>query len=69
MFGTFEPEGERVVYGLIKNLTSFNPLRVATHEYVALLADLRLAASWRDRASYLLHGPGWAPTSVVLVGS
>ena len=68
MFGTFEPEGERVVYGLTKNLTSFNPLRVATHEYVALFADLRACDSWQDRGGYLLHGPGWAPASVVPAG-
>jgi sterol desaturase/sphingolipid hydroxylase (fatty acid hydroxylase superfamily) len=63
LFGTFEPEGERVVYGLTKNIGTFNPLRVATHEYVALWSDLRTTSSWRDRAGYLLHGPGWAPAT------
>jgi sterol desaturase/sphingolipid hydroxylase (fatty acid hydroxylase superfamily) len=61
LFRTFEPEDERVVYGLTKNITTRNPLRVATHEYVALWADLRTAGSWRDRAGYLLRGPGWSP--------
>jgi sterol desaturase/sphingolipid hydroxylase (fatty acid hydroxylase superfamily) len=63
LFGTFEPEDERVVYGLTKNITTGNPLRVATHEYVALWSDLRTASSWRDRAGYLLRGPGWAPAT------
>jgi sterol desaturase/sphingolipid hydroxylase (fatty acid hydroxylase superfamily) len=61
LFGTFEPEGERVRYGLTTNLTTSNPFRVATHEYVAIWRDLRGAASWRHRAGYLLHGPGWSP--------
>jgi sterol desaturase/sphingolipid hydroxylase (fatty acid hydroxylase superfamily) len=61
MFGTFEPEGERVVYGLTKNIETSNPLRVATHEYVALWADLRAARSWRHRLGHVLHGPGWSP--------
>jgi sterol desaturase/sphingolipid hydroxylase (fatty acid hydroxylase superfamily) len=61
LFGTFEPEGERVIYGLTKNLDTFNPLRVATHEYVALYRDVRAAGSWRTGAGFLLHGPGWAP--------
>ena len=61
LFGTFEPEGERVTYGLTKNITTRNPLRVATHEYVALYRDVRTATSWRDRAGFVLHGPGWAP--------
>jgi sterol desaturase/sphingolipid hydroxylase (fatty acid hydroxylase superfamily) len=62
LFGTFEPEGEPVVYGLTKNIRTYNPLRVATHEYVALWRDLRTASSWRHRAGHLLRGPGWAPT-------
>jgi sterol desaturase/sphingolipid hydroxylase (fatty acid hydroxylase superfamily) len=63
LFRTFEPEGERVVYGLTKNLRTYNPLRVATHEYVAIWRDLRTARSWRDRAGFLLRGPGWAPST------
>jgi sterol desaturase/sphingolipid hydroxylase (fatty acid hydroxylase superfamily) len=62
LFRTFEPEGERVVYGLTKNITTHNPLRVATHEYVAIWRDLRTATSWRQRAGHLLLGPGWSPT-------
>jgi sterol desaturase/sphingolipid hydroxylase (fatty acid hydroxylase superfamily) len=61
LFGTFEPEGEPVVYGLTKNIRTYNPLRVATHEYVALWRDLRTASSWRHRAGHLLRGPGWTP--------
>ncbi|WP_329017819.1 sterol desaturase family protein [Streptomyces sp. NBC_01601] len=60
---TFEPEGERVVYGLTKNIETHNPLRVAFHEYAATWHDVRSAASWRDRAGYLLGPPGWAPAS------
>ncbi|MGZ6826506.1 MAG: sterol desaturase family protein [Mycobacteriales bacterium] len=63
LFGTFEPEGERVVYGLTKNIETSNPLRVATHEYVAIWGDLKAARSWRDRAGHLLRGPGWAPAA------
>jgi sterol desaturase/sphingolipid hydroxylase (fatty acid hydroxylase superfamily) len=63
LFGTFEPEVERVRYGLTTNLTTSNPFRVATHEYAAIWRDLRGTPSWRHRAGYLLHGPGWAPAS------
>src|SRR3954471_9742419 len=63
LFRTFEPEDERVVYGLTKNIGTYNPLRVATHEYVAIWRDLRTAVSWRQRVGHLLHGPGWSPTS------
>ena len=61
LFRSFEPEGERVVYGLTKQLRSFNPLVVATHEYVSIWRDLRVAASWRTRLNHLVRGPGWLP--------
>jgi sterol desaturase/sphingolipid hydroxylase (fatty acid hydroxylase superfamily) len=61
LFGSFEPEGERVRYGLTKNIGTFNPLDVAFHEYRAIWRDLRMTAGWRRRAAVLLRGPGWRP--------
>jgi sterol desaturase/sphingolipid hydroxylase (fatty acid hydroxylase superfamily) len=61
MFGTFEPEGERVRYGLTKNLTTFNPVKVAFHEYRSIREDVRNAKSWRERFGYVFGGPGWTP--------
>jgi sterol desaturase/sphingolipid hydroxylase (fatty acid hydroxylase superfamily) len=61
LFGTFEPEGERVQYGLTTNLETFNPVKVAFGEYAALGRDLRAARSWRGRCSVLLRGPGYKP--------
>ena len=64
LFGSFEPEVEKVRYGLTKNLGTFNPLRVAVHEYAAIGRDVRSATSWRARFGYVLRGPGWAPDAV-----
>jgi sterol desaturase/sphingolipid hydroxylase (fatty acid hydroxylase superfamily) len=64
LFGTFEPEGERVVYGLTKNINSFNPLRVATHEFAAIWHDVRHAQSWPARLGYTFRGPGWDPNPI-----
>jgi sterol desaturase/sphingolipid hydroxylase (fatty acid hydroxylase superfamily) len=61
LFRSFEPEGERVVYGLTKQLRTYNPLVVATHEYAAIWRDVRTAASWRDRVGHVVRGPGWQP--------
>lgn len=60
LFGTFEPEGERVVYGLTKNINTFNPLRIASHEYADIVQDVASSRTWRERLSYVLRGPGWA---------
>jgi sterol desaturase/sphingolipid hydroxylase (fatty acid hydroxylase superfamily) len=60
VFGSFEPESERVIYGLTKNIKTFNPLRIATHEYAEILRDVSRSDNWRDRLSFVLRGPGWA---------
>ena len=60
LFGTFEPEGEQVVYGLTKNIDTFNPARIATHEWVAIARDVFRSRTWSDRLGHLLRGPGWA---------
>lgn len=61
LFGTFEPETEPVRFGLTHNIDTFNPLRIAFHEWQALARDVRAATTWRDRLGYIFAGPGWAP--------
>ena len=61
LFGTFAPEVTRPVYGLTKNIATYNPVRVAFGEYAALWADVRAAGRWRDRVGYLVRRPGWVP--------
>ncbi|MGX9671677.1 sterol desaturase family protein [Mycobacterium sp. HM-7] len=63
LFGSFRPEGERVVYGLTKNIKTFNPFRVATHEYTAIWQDVRTAKTWKHRLGHTFRGPGWSPDS------
>ncbi|MEW2328026.1 sterol desaturase family protein [Micromonospora chersina] len=61
LFGSFEPERAPARYGLTKNIQTFNPLRVATHEFAAIWSDVRHATSWRHRLGYLFGRPGWQP--------
>ncbi len=60
LFGTFEEEDEPVVYGLTKNIDSYNPVTIASHEWVDLAEDVASAQTWRDRWSFALRRPGWA---------
>ena len=60
LFGTFEEEDEPVVYGLTSNIGSYNPARIATHEWADIAADVAAAGTWHDRWSFLLRRPGWA---------
>jgi sterol desaturase/sphingolipid hydroxylase (fatty acid hydroxylase superfamily) len=61
LFGSFEPEVEKVRYGITKPIDSYNPFWVAIHEYVAIVQDMRRDRSWGDRLARLVRGPGWSP--------
>ena len=60
LFGTFEAErdDEPARYGIIRNLASFNPVWVATHEWVAIGRDLIRAPDWRTRWRAVAGPPG-----------
>ena len=60
MFGTFEPEvrGEKIRYGIVKQLGSFNLLWAVFHEWIGIAQDM-WRAPWKYKLSYLLREPGW----------
>jgi sterol desaturase/sphingolipid hydroxylase (fatty acid hydroxylase superfamily) len=60
LFGTFEREKAPVVYGLTKNIDTFQPARIASHEYRDIVRDIAGSTNWKDRLSFVLRGPGWA---------
>ena len=59
LFGTFEPERARVVFGLTENIKTFKPHVIAFHEWIAMVRDARYAPTWRAALGYLLRPPGW----------
>ncbi len=59
-FGSFEPEIEKPKYGLVKNITSFNPLYVAFHEWIDMLRDAsQKNTSLLNKIKYIIKPPGW----------
>lgn len=64
LFGSFAEEDERVVYGLTRNIATYNPLRIAFHEYAAIGRDVARSRSIGEALGYVLRGPGWKPTEV-----
>jgi sterol desaturase/sphingolipid hydroxylase (fatty acid hydroxylase superfamily) len=61
LFGTFAEEKEPPVYGLTKDIDTYNLVEIAFHEWSALWKDVRKPNPWRVRVSYLLKPPGWSP--------
>ena len=49
LFGTFEREDEPVVYGLTKNIDTYNPAAGRDHEHADMLRDVARSTTWRDR--------------------
>ncbi|MBN4061914.1 MAG: C-5 sterol desaturase [Flavobacteriales bacterium] len=62
MFGTFqkENESEPCIYGITNNIETFNPLKIATHEFVNLWNDIKRANRFSDKLKYVLCPPGWS---------
>ena len=62
LFGTFQPEikEEKVRYGLVTNINTYNPIKIAFLEWVAMFKDAFSGKkSIKDRINYFLKPPGW----------
>ncbi len=62
MFGSFQPELFRPHYGLTRPVNTFNIWSLETHEYVAIVRDVRSATRSRDKLGYIFGPPGWTPS-------
>ena len=62
MFGTFaeEDDKEAPVYGITKNIESYNPLIIASHGFKELWEDVRRAPNLGSKLKYLFMPPGWS---------
>lgn len=60
LFGTFEPEVAPPVYGLVKNIETHNPVKVAFHEWYAVLHDFWFSKTTLGKKFlYFIKPPGW----------
>lgn len=62
LFGTLvvEDAAEPCRYGLVKQINSYNPLKIAFHEWIEIMRDLRRARSLREALGFLFGPPGWS---------
>lgn len=65
LFGTFagEKKDEEIIYGLVVNKPSFNPLRLQTFYTAYVLQRFREMNNWRLKLCALFMGPSWRPGS------
>jgi len=60
LFGTFQPEEEHPTYGLTRNVGSYNPFRIAFHEWYDLWTDFKRPLPLKHRLGYVFGPPGWS---------
>ncbi len=62
LFGSFAAEEEKVKYGLTTNITTFNPFKIAVHEWLNLWREMRHSSSIWQALKRPWKPPGWEPT-------
>ena len=63
LFGTFaaERDGAPITYGLVRQIDTLNPVKIAFAEWIGLVRDLRSARNVREALGYMFCAPGWKP--------
>ena len=64
LFGTFQEEHERCVYGTRSPLNSWDPLWANLEVYANLCVTAWHAPRWRDKVAVWFKPPGWQPVGV-----
>jgi alkylglycerol monooxygenase len=64
LFGSFQQEEERCVYGTRSPLDSWDPLWANVEVYWALAQDSWRARRWQDKLLVWIKPPGWRPADV-----
>ncbi len=59
-FGTFEPEVEKPIYGLVTNIETYNPVKIAFIEWYNMFSDFFTSkTSIINKLKYFIKPPGW----------
>ena len=45
----------------MRNLGTYNPIKICLHEWIGIIKDVRSAKSLREVIGYWLGPPGWSP--------
>ncbi len=61
LFGTYEAENEKVVFGITEPPHSINPIKVNFFEFGRILKDAWQAKSLGHAFGFIFKGPGWKP--------
>lgn len=62
LLGTFAEEDpkEKPIYGITKNIHTYNLFKIASHEYVDIWHDVQRAPGLLNKLKYIFMPPGWS---------
>uniref|UniRef100_G3QVW1 Alkylglycerol monooxygenase n=1 Tax=Gorilla gorilla gorilla TaxID=9595 RepID=G3QVW1_GORGO len=61
IFGTFEAENEKLVYGLTHPINTFEPIKVQFHHLFSIWTTFWATPGFFNKFSVIFKGPGWGP--------
>lgn len=61
LFGTFQKEEEPVIYGLTKNINTYNPIMIHLIEFKNIYKKIKKTRGFRDKMKAILGKTGWEP--------
>ena len=61
LFGTFADEKSKVVYGIVDNVKTFNPLKITFQFWITMYQDYKSAKSLKDKILCFVGRPEWKP--------
>lgn len=61
LFGTYQREEEKVIYGLTKPIKTNNVLKINFIEYKNIWRDVKKCRTWKDRFKIVFGGLSWRP--------
>ena len=61
LFGTYSKEQAPVIFGLVKNLQTNNPVKITFYTWSAIVFDVKGARSFDEVVEYIFGPPDWSP--------
>ncbi len=64
LFGTYQEEREKVVYGIRNNVKTFNPIKITFFEWLSFVEDFKHAESFKEKLLCFFGKPEWKPSKI-----
>jgi sterol desaturase/sphingolipid hydroxylase (fatty acid hydroxylase superfamily) len=61
LFGTYSKEQAPVIFGLVKNVETNNPVKITFYTWSAIVSDVKGAQSFDEILGYIFGPPDWSP--------